>query len=178
MNDSVHPSVRPSVCPSVCPSHLFHYVPTRHHITMKFSGLFTYDRSNVHSKELGQRSKVKVTEVKTQFSRFQTLTPVQIHIWWWNDAESLVLLRRGPIIVQCHLSNFKVTRLKKSMILSQIGVSGLKLQFDFTNGYGMMHKTWSGIWEVSYCVWRSSVKFQDHTGENRLFWPELSVSVW
>ena len=32
------------------------------------------------------RSKVKVTEVITQLSRFRTVTPVWIHIWWWNDA--------------------------------------------------------------------------------------------
>ena len=36
-----------------------------------------------------KRSDVKVTEVKTQFNRFQTVTPVWIHIWWWNDAQSL-----------------------------------------------------------------------------------------
>ena len=39
------------------------------------------------------RSWVKVTEVKTQLSRFRTVTPVWIHIWWWNDAQSSVLIR-------------------------------------------------------------------------------------
>ena len=29
------------------------------------------------------------------FSRFRTVTPVWIHVWWWNDAKSLMLLRRG-----------------------------------------------------------------------------------
>ena len=43
------------------------------------------------------RSKVKVTEVNTQLSRFRTVTPVWIHIWWWNDAQSLMLLRRGAL---------------------------------------------------------------------------------
>ena len=28
----------------------------------------------------------------------------------------------------------------------------------------MMHKAWSSIEEVPYCFWRSSVKFQGHTG--------------
>ena len=41
------------------------------------------------------RSKVKVTEVKTQLDRFRTIIPVWFHIWWWNDALSLLLLRRG-----------------------------------------------------------------------------------
>ena len=34
------------------------------------------DISDVHAKGQGQRSKVKVTEVKTQLSRFRTVTPV------------------------------------------------------------------------------------------------------
>ena len=37
----------PSVCPSVCPSHLFDYVPI----------VITNDRSNVHAKGQGQRSR-------------------------------------------------------------------------------------------------------------------------
>ena len=107
--------------------------------------------------------------------RFRTVTPVWIHIWWWNDTYSLMLLRRGallffkvirqisrshgakiaefdpdwafpdcnsslnspmgtkcciklevawkrcPIVFQGHPSNFKVTRLKKSSHLTQIG---------------------------------------------------------
>ena len=45
------------------------------------------------------RSKVKVTEVMTQFSHFRTVTAVWIHIWRWNDAQSLVLLRRGALLL-------------------------------------------------------------------------------
>ena len=50
------------------------------------------------------RSKVKVTEVMTPLSCFRTVTPVWIHILQWNDAQSLVLLRRGALLV------FKVIR--------------------------------------------------------------------
>ena len=35
------------------------------------------------------RSKVKVTQVKTQLNRFWTITPVWIHQWLWNDVQSL-----------------------------------------------------------------------------------------
>ena len=70
------------------------------------------------------RSKVKVTEVNTQLSRFRTVTPVWIHIWWWNGAQSLMLLRRG-IVFQCHPSNFKVIRLKNRRFWPKLGVSGL-----------------------------------------------------
>ena len=64
---------------------------------MKFSGVITMVKSDVHAKGQGQRSKVKVTEVNTQLSRFRTLTPVWIHIWQWNDAYSLMMLRRGAL---------------------------------------------------------------------------------
>ena len=58
-----------SVCLSVTPfSQCF-----CHRIIMKFS-VITNDKSDVHGK--GQRSKVKVPEVKTQLSSFRTVTPV------------------------------------------------------------------------------------------------------
>ena len=79
-----------SVCPSVCPPVRLSVTPfslcSHHRIIMKFSGVITDDRSDVHAKGQGQRSKVKVTEVTTQLNRFRTVTPVWIHKWWWNDA--------------------------------------------------------------------------------------------
>ena len=57
----------PSVCLSIC-------------LSVCFSGVITNDPSKVHAKGQGQRSQVKVTEVKTQFNRFQTVTPARIHI--------------------------------------------------------------------------------------------------
>ena len=79
----------------------------------------TSDKSDVHAKGQGQRSKVKVTEVTTQLSRFRTVTPVWIHIWWWDDAYSLIMLRRGALLF------FKVirqiSRSHGSTNLTQIG---------------------------------------------------------
>ena len=46
---------------------------------MKFWGVITNDRSDVHAKGQGQKWKVKVTKVKTQLSPFRTVTPVWIH---------------------------------------------------------------------------------------------------
>ena len=83
-------SVRLSVTPFRLCSH--------HRIIMKFSGVITNDQRKVHAKGQGQRSKVKVTEVTTLLIRFRTVTPVWIHIWWWNDAYSLMLLRRGALL--------------------------------------------------------------------------------
>ena len=75
-----------------------------------------------------------------------------------------MLLRRGALLF------FKVIRQisrshgsKNRRIWPRLGVSGLYLKFEFTNGYEMMHKAWSSIKEVPYCFSRSSVKFQGHT---------------
>ena len=47
-----------------------------------------------------------------------------------------------------------------------MGVSGLYLQFEFTNGYEMLHKAWNSKGEMPYRFPRSSVKFQGHTVQN------------
>ena len=114
-----------SVCPSICLSVTPFWLCSHHRIIMKFSGVITNDQSKVHAKGQGQRSKVKVTEVTTQLNRFRTVTPVWIHIWW-NDAYSLMLLRRGALLF------FKVIRQisrsydsKNRWIWPRLGVSGL-----------------------------------------------------
>ena len=115
-----------SVCPSVCLSVTPFWLCSHHRIIMKLSGVITKDQGNVHAKGQGQRSKVKVTEVPTQLSRFRTVTPVWIHIWWGNDTYSLMLLRRGALLF------FKAIRqisrshgAKKRRIWPRLGVSGL-----------------------------------------------------
>ena len=116
-----------SVCLSVCLSvrlsvrHTF-WLCSHHRIIMKFSGVITTDQGNVHAKGQGQRSKVKVTEVTTQLSRFQTVTPVWIHKWWWNDIYSLMLLRRGALLFFKDIDQSSRSHgAKKSSNLTQIG---------------------------------------------------------
>ena len=87
-----------SICLSVRLSHLFDNVPQSHRIILKFSGVITIVSHDVHTKGQGQRSKIRVTEVMNPISRFQTVTPVWIHIWRWNDAESFMLLRKGTLL--------------------------------------------------------------------------------
>ena len=86
-------SIRLSVCPIVTPF----WLCSHHHIIMKFSGVITKDQDKVHAKGQGQRSRSKV-KVTIQLNRFRTVTPVWIQIWWWNDAYSLMLLRRGALL--------------------------------------------------------------------------------
>ena len=119
---SVRLFVRLSVRLSVTPF----WLCSHHRIIMKFSGVITNDQSKVHAKGPGQRSKVKVTEVTTQLNRFRTVTPVWIHMWWWNDAYSLMLLRRGALLffkVIRHISRSHSS--KNRRIWPRLGVSGL-----------------------------------------------------
>ena len=101
--------------------------PCSHHrIIMKFSGVITMVKSDVHAKGQGQRSKFKVTEVNTQLSRFRTLTPVWIHIWQWNHAHSWKQHRRGALLflkVICQISRSHGS--KNRRIWPRLGVSGL-----------------------------------------------------
>ena len=90
-------SVCLSVCPSVCPS------------------IFDYDfqelspRTRVTSmQKIKQRSKVKVTEVTTQLSRFRTVTPVftyddeMMHIAWCCLEEVPYCFWRSSVKFQGH----------------------------------------------------------------------------
>ena len=86
------------VCLSVCLLITPFLLCSHHLIIIKFSEVITNDQSKVHAKGQGQRSKVKATEVTTQLNRFRTVIPVGIHIWWWNDAYSLMFLRRRALL--------------------------------------------------------------------------------
>ena len=119
-----------SVCLSVCLSVRLSVTPfspcSHHRIIMKFSGVITMVKSDVHAKGQGQRSKVKVTEVNTQLSRFRTLTPVWIHIWQWNDAYSLMMLRRGALLFLKVIRQISRSHgSKKRRIWPRLDVSGL-----------------------------------------------------
>ena len=112
-----------SVCPSVCPSVPPFWPCSHHRIIMKFSGVITNDQSKVHAKVQGQRWKVKVT---TQLNRFRTVTPVWIDIWWWNDAYSLMLLRRGALLFSKVIRQISRSHGSKNrQIWPRLGVSGL-----------------------------------------------------
>ena len=111
-----------SVCLSVTPF----WLCSHHRIITKFSGVITNDKSDVHAKGQGQRSKVKVTEVTTQLNRFRTVSPVWIHIWWWNHAYGLMILRRGALLffkVICQISRSHGS--KKRRIWPRLGISRL-----------------------------------------------------
>ena len=93
---SICPSIRLSICLTVT-----HISQCSCHIIMQFSGVITTDRTDVHAKDRGQTSKVKVTEVKTnlfQLGHFSKVTPVWIHRWLQNDAQSLKRYTGGVLL--------------------------------------------------------------------------------
>ena len=49
---------------------------------------------------------------------------------------------------------------------TNLAVSGLQLQFEFTYDDGMMLKSWCCFEEVPLCFSGSSITFQGHTGQN------------
>ena len=59
-------------------------------------------------------------KILTQNKRFRTGTPVWIHRWLQNDAQSLERSRRGAILFCKSSINFWVTRAEISMIWTQI----------------------------------------------------------
>ena len=83
-----------SVRPSVRLSHLFDYVPIIVS-SWNFQELshWTRVRSMQKVKVRGQGHRGHDPNF-----RFRTVTPVWIHIWWWNDTYSLMLLRRGALL--------------------------------------------------------------------------------
>ena len=106
--------VRTSVCLSVCLSHPFHNIPFILS-SWNFQELLPMTKVMAMQKVKirGQRSRSQ--EVKTQLSHSRTVTPVWIYIWWWNDAQSFMLLSRGALLffkVICQI--LKVIRLKKN----------------------------------------------------------------
>ena len=112
------------------------------------------------------RSSVKFLKIVEFYPnwRFRTVTQVWIHQWLRNDTQSLKQHRRGVLLffkVICQISRSHGS--KNLRIWPKFGISGLLLQFEFTNGYEMIHKAGSSIEEVPYCFSRSYVKFQGHT---------------
>ena len=77
-----------------------------------------------------------------------------------------MVLRRGALLFLKVINQISRSHGSKNCrFWPKLGVSGLYLQFEFTNGYEMMHKARSSIEEVPYCFSRSYVKFQGHTGQ-------------
>ena len=81
---------------SVCLSSLFHYVPLlvsslKFQESIPMTEVVSMQKAKVRGKGHGRRG-------KAQFSCFRTVTQVWIHIWRWNDMQSLMWLRRVVLL--------------------------------------------------------------------------------
>ena len=73
---------------------------------------------------------------------------------------SCTWFRRG---VLCDLG-FRFPVFKLSKFPNYVLFIGLKLQFEVTEGFEIMHKDWYSLDEVPYCFPRSSIKFLGYMG--------------
>ena len=78
-----------SVRPSVCHTFLTMFPSLYHH--EMFRSYYQWQKWRPCKRS---RSEVK-GQSHTHLSGYWTVTQVWIHMWWWNDAYSLMLLRRG-----------------------------------------------------------------------------------
>ena len=92
-------------------THFFYYVPVTvwlcsfHRIIMQFSGVIIIDKSDVHAKSQGQKSKMKVREVKQSFPHLGFYGPKSqflIHRRLRNFAKSMKWHRRGALFKVIH----------------------------------------------------------------------------
>ena len=79
----------------------------------------------------------------------------------WSSIEEVHTLLFFKVFHQISRSH----RAKNCRFWPKLGVYGLQLEFEFIDGYEMMHKAWSSIEEVPYCFSRSSIKLQGNTGQ-------------
>ena len=83
---------------------------------------------------------------------------------WCTKLE--VALKRPLLFFKVIRQISRLHSSKNSQIWPKLGISGLLLQLEFTDGHEMLHKAWNSKREMPYCFPRSFIKFQGHTGQN------------
>ena len=145
-----------------------------------------------------QRSRSKGSkQILLQFGCFQTITIVWILRWLRNDAQSLMWHRRGALLffkVICQISRWQGP--ENQWFWSDLNVSGLWLQSEFTDGYEMMHSLnrwylrgallfcevifpisrWHRGWKLMFWLWFES--FQMTTSWMAMKWHTSLLGAW
>ena len=75
------PKVQGPNCPRSFKSPRFLAMTKQLHERFSLSARHTFDRSDTHAKDQGQKSKIEITEVKTQLSCFRTVTQTPRFNW-------------------------------------------------------------------------------------------------
>ena len=129
-------SDRPSVCLSVRHT-LFTMFPSLYHHEI-FRSYYQWQKWCPMKRS---RSKVKVTEVKTQFSRFQTATPVEFAYHDEMMHKAWCCLEELPYCF--YKVNHQISRshrTKNRQFWPELRVSGLQLKFEFSDSFEMLDK--------------------------------------
>ena len=87
----------------------------------------------------------KISPILTRIGRFPTVTPIWIHPWLWNDAQSLLCIEEVTYCFPWSSMEFKGHTGQKLLILTRIGRFWTVTLFEFTDGFEMMHKAWHSI---------------------------------
>ena len=87
--------------------------------------------------------------------------------------------RLGEVLFKliCQISRFHRTTNRR--FWPNFGISGLQLQFEFTDGYEMMHKVWSSIEEGLCCFskWSANFKVTQYKNSMIFTWIERFLTV-
>ena len=172
MVQSVCPSVSPSVCLSVCHTFLIMFPSSYYHeIYYQWHKWRPCEMSRSDVKVQGHRGQHPTLPLPDRNSSLNS----RIMVKWCTILD--VALKMCPIVFQGHLSNFKVTRLKKSAILTQIGcfrnLSPVWIHWWLWNDAQSLKQERGGsllFFKVIRQISRS------HGTKNHQIWPELSVS--
>ena len=173
MNGIFCPSVRLSVRLSVCHTFLTMFPSSYHHEIFRSyhigPGQGPCKRSRSEVKGQGHRG-------HDPNFRFRTVTPVWIHIWWWNDTYSLMLLRRGALLY------FKVIRQISRSHSAKIAEFDPDWAFPDCNSSLNSPMAMKCCTKLEVALKRCPIVFEGHPSNfkvTRLFkhiWPRLGVS--
>ena len=122
-------------------------------------------RSMQNVKVRGQRSRSQRSQpnliVSGLWLQFEfTYDDEMMHLAWYCLRDVPYCFSRSSVKFQGNTYGSK-----NHQIWPKLGVLGLYLQFESTNGYEMMQKAWGSIKEMSYCFSGSYVKLQGRTAK-------------
>ena len=122
-------------------------------------------------------TRLQKSSILTQTGRFRTVTPVWIQQWLWNDAQSLKQHRRGTLLfVKVIRQISRSRRTKNCRFWPEFSVSGLLLQFDFTNRFEMMHKAWRSIEKCPIVFRGHPSNFTVTQAEKSTIWIQFEIT--
>ena len=148
---SVHLSVRPSVCRHTV---LTMFLSSYHHVIVRnnlhWQKWCSCKRLRSDVKSQCHRGQNKSCPNLTRIERFLTVTPVLIHRWLRNDAQSLKWHRRGALLFLRIFVKLQGHTGTEWSILTRIEHLWTVNPVWITDGLQMIHEAWSGIEGVTY----------------------------